>query len=340
MEQTIEVGVALYPDVQQAAVLGLTDLFGVANRLLAQRSAQTHSAIRVTHWQQPRDDAPPTRVFDSGGASTSRLSALILPPSLAEPIELSTASALAAWMRRQHADGVVLGSVCAGAFALAATGLMAHRRMTTHWTYAELLQQRFPDIQVDVDRLIIDDGDIITAGGLMSWTDLGLRLVDRWLGSTVMIETARMLLVDPPGREQRYYSVFSPRLTHGDSAILKVQHWLQATQARDTALKTLAEQAGLGERTFLRRFQNATGMTSTEYCQRLRVGRARELLQFGNLPVERIAWEVGYNDPGAFRKVFTRILGLSPGAYRRRFGVHAAEVEPSVEAESSVAKPL
>lgn len=194
--------------------------------------------------------------------------------------------------------------------------------MTTHWTYADLLQQRFPDVQVDVDQLIIDDGDVITAGGLMSWTDLGLRLVDRLLGSTVMIDTARMLLVDPPGREQRYYSVFAPRLTHGDAAILKVQHWLQATQARDISLATLSEQAGLGERTFLRRFQKATGMTSTEYCQRLRVGLARELLQFGNLPIERVAWEVGYSDPGAFRKIFTRILGLSPSEYRHRFSVN------------------
>ncbi|EQM88104.1 hypothetical protein L681_00940 [Stenotrophomonas maltophilia MF89] len=191
--------------------------------------------------------------------------------------------------------------------------------MTTHWAYAQQLQERFPQVRVDADRLIIDDGDIITAGGLMSWTDLGLRLVDRLLGPSVMIETARMLLVDPPGREQRYYSVFAPRLTHGDAAVLKVQHWLQATQAKDVALATLAAQAKLEERTFLRRFQKATGMTTTEYCQRLRVGRARELLQFSTDSIDRVAWEVGYGDPGAFRKVFTRIVGLPPGEYRRRF---------------------
>lgn len=191
--------------------------------------------------------------------------------------------------------------------------------MTTHWAYAQRLQERFPKVSVDADRLIIDDGDIITAGGLMSWTDMGLRLVDRLLGPSVMIETARMLLVDPPGREQRYYSVFSPRLTHGDAAVLKVQHWLQSTQAKDVTLATLADQAKLEERTFLRRFQKATGMTTTEYCQRLRVGRARELLQFSTNSIDRVAWEVGYSDSGAFRKVFTRIVGLSPGEYRRRF---------------------
>ncbi|MGH8074000.1 MAG: GlxA family transcriptional regulator [Lysobacter sp.] len=309
----------LYPGAQQASVLGLTDLFGVSNRIAAACPGQPQLSLRVTHWSQDTPDASPGRVFDNGAGPASVLSALILPPALAEPISAEQAAPLIPWLREQHASGVVLGSVCAGAFLLAETGLMAGRPMTTHWAHAERLQERFPQIRVDADRLIIDDGDVITAGGLMSWTDLGLRLVDRLLGPTVMIATARMLLVDPPGREQRYYSVFSPRLTHGDAAILRVQHWLQETQARDIALPTLAAQAGLEERTFLRRFQKATGVTTTEYIQRLRVGRARELLQFGTDSLESVAWDVGYSDPGAFRKVFTRIVGLPPGEYRRRF---------------------
>lgn len=321
---TIEIGLVLYPGAQQASVLGLTDLFCVANGIADSYQEQPALALRVTHWRQDAPGAPPARVFDNGANPSSVLSALILPPTLAEPTSVSPEPSLTAWLREQHANGVVLGAVCAGAFLLAGTGLMAGRPMTTHWAYAERLQERFPQVRVDADRLIIDDGDVITAGGLMSWTDLGLRLVDRLLGPSVMIGTARMLLVDPPGREQRYYSVFSPRLTHGDTAVLKVQHWLQVTQAKDIALGTLAAKAKLEERTFLRRFQKATGMTTTEYCQRLRVGRARELLQFGTASIDRVAWEVGYNDPGAFRKVFTRMVGLSPGEYRRRFSAGLA----------------
>lgn len=317
--QVVEIGLVLYPGAQQAAVLGLTDLFGVANRIAASHLRQSEPPLQVSHWRQDSPDAAPLRVFQSGTGAPSILSALILPPTLDEPIDADDAIPLTAWLRERHAEGVALGSVCVGAFLLAGTGLMAGRRMTTNWNYAEALQQRFPDVRVDADQLIIDDGDVITAGGLMAWTDLGLRLVDRLLGPTVMLETARTLLVDPPGREQRYYSVFSPRLTHGDAAVLKVQHWLQATQAKEVGLSRLAAEAGLEERTFLRRFQKATGMTSTEYCQRLRVGRARELLQFGTASIERVAWEVGYSDPGAFRKVFTNIVGLSPGEYRRRF---------------------
>lgn len=315
-----EIGLVFYPGVQQAAILGMTDLFLVANRMALAHIQHSEPPLCVTHWQQDSANAAPVRFFQSCPGAPSVLSALILPPTLNEPVELDEALPLMTWLRARHKGGTILGSVCAGAFPLAATGLMAGRKMTTHWTYAELLQQRHPNIQVDADQLIIDDGDVITAGGLMAWTDLGLRLVDRLLGPTIMIETARMLLVDPPGREQRYYSVFSPRLMHGDAAVLKVQHWLQATQAKDVALHTLAAQAGLEQRTLLRRFQKATGMTTTEYCQRLRVGRARELLQFGNASIDRVAWEVGYSDPGAFRKVFTRLVGLSPSVYRRRFG--------------------
>jgi transcriptional regulator GlxA family with amidase domain len=244
---------------------------------------------------------------------------LILPPKVGEPPTAAEAQPFIKWLQGHHRTGTTLASICAGAFLLAETGLLAGRPVTTHWTYADLFQKRFPSALLDIDRLIIDDGDIVCAGGMMAWVDLGLRLVDRFLGPTVMLETAHFLLVDPPGREQRYYSAFSPNLAHGDSSVLKAQHWLQATGAKDMSIVTLASQAGLEERTFLRRFRKATGITAVDYGQRLRVGKARELLQFGNLSIEAIAWEVGYGDPGAFRKVFTRVTGLTPGEYRRRF---------------------
>src|SRR3546814_11157436 len=125
----------------------------------------------------------------------------------------------------------------------------------------------------------------------MAWTDLGLKLVERFLGPVAMAQTARMMLVDLPGREQRYYSGFAPRLTHGDAAILKAQHFLQANEGKETRLSILAEQARLEERTFLRRFQKATGMTATDYAQRLRVAKAQELLPFGRSEARSVGKE-------------------------------------------------
>lgn len=287
------IGILTYPGAQMSAVLGLSDLFGIADR----------------------DERLQVQQLNGG----EEADVIILPPSLQPPIKAEAATPFVEWLRARHAAGAVLASVCGGAFLLAETGLLAGRAVTTHWIYAETFRQRFPGVRLDTDRLIIDGGDILSAGGLMSWTDLGLRLVDRILGPAAMAETARTMLVDPPGREQRYYSAFVPRLTHGDAAILKAQHFLQTVEGREMGLATIAAQAGLEPRTFLRRFQKATGLTMTDYAQRLRVAKAQELLQFSQQGIERVAWEVGYSDPGAFRKVFLRIVGLSPGEYRRRF---------------------
>ena len=321
--QPVELGILIYPQAQLAAVHGLTDLFAVASRQAAAR-ADTVAELRVVHWQAAPDGTGVRRGDDSHPGPPGRPAALILPPSLGELPDRAVAGRLAEWLKGWHAEGAVLCSVCAGAFLLAETGLLAGRAATTHWSLAELLARRHPEIRVDADKLLLDDGDLVTAGGLMAWTDLGLRLVDRLLGSAVMLATARFLLVDPPGREQRCYSSFAPRLHHGDAAVLKVQHWLQAQGARQVSLSAMAARAGLEERTFQRRFRKATGLRPTEYCQHLRVGRARELLELTRDSVERIAWAVGYEDSGAFRKVFARVTGLPPGDYRRRFGIAAA----------------
>jgi transcriptional regulator GlxA family with amidase domain len=319
-----EIGLLLYPGAQLAAIHGLTDLFAVASRLARERGGAGAPSLRVSHWQPGKVGGAVERVFATHPELPSRPCAIIVPPSLGEPPEPAMTARLARWLTDRHVGGSILCSVCAGAFLLAETGLLDGRAATTHWSHAKTLAQRYPGIRVDADKLIVEDGDVITAGGLMAWIDLGLKLTDRLLGSSIMLETARFLIVDPPGREQRYYSNFSPRLRHGDEGVLKVQHWLQAQGAREASIPAMAARAGLEERTFLRRFRKATGLKPTEYCQHLRVGKAREMLELTNRTIDQVAWDVGYEDAGAFRKVFQKVMGLSPRDYRRRFGVALA----------------
>ena len=337
----VQIGILLYPGAQVSAVLGLTDLFKVAVRLDDNAHPATPHVL-VRHLQI-RSDEQPVVVFNSDPDAveegTGLCDVLILPPSLEPPISSEAAAPFARWLRARHGEGSILASVCAGAFLLAETGLLAGRTITTHWASAGAFRNRFPGVELDTDRLIIDSGDIISVGGLMAWTDLGLKLVERFLGPVVMAQTARMLLIDPPGREQRYYSGFAPRLTHGDAAILKAEHFLQANGGKEARLAILAKQAALEERTFLRRFQKATGMTATNYAQRLRVAKAQELLQFGHLPIERIAWQVGYSDPGAFSKIFFRIVGLTPGEYRERFRARAGTADDPQSLPEKLRRP-
>jgi len=296
-------------------VHGLTDMLMTASGFSVARGGR---GLRLSHWSHDEAGAF-SRSFDSHPGAEGLADILVAPGRLSGPVSAEEAAPFVGWLAAQHARGAVLASNCGGAFLLAETGLLRGRSATTHWMFADLLQTRFPSLNVEPGKIVIDDGDIITAGGLMAWTDLGMRLIDRLLGPSIMVETSRFFLVDASGREQRHYGGFAPRLTHGDEAILKVQHWLQAKGARAVTVTDMAREAGLEERTFLRRFKAATGAKPTEYAQSVRMEKARELLQFTTRTVDQIAWSVGYEDATAFRRIFGRLVGLSPSEYRRRF---------------------
>lgn len=316
-----EIAILLYPNVASATVHGLTDMFAVATTIARERMGANAPILRVSHWKPNEPSNAVERIFDTHPQFDNRPVAIIVPGSWQGLPPAEVMECLVSWLLERHSAGTTLCSVCGGAFILAKTGLLAGRAATTHWSFTTKLAEDFPDVHVDGSRLTVEDGNFVTARGVLAWTDLGLKLVDRYLGSTIMLETARFMLADPPGREQRYYSNFAPKLHHGDAAVLKVQHWLQKNAVVSHSIKTMAQVSGLEERTFLRRFQKATGLKPTEYCQRLRIGKAREMLEFTKTPVKQIASTVGYEDPNSFRRIFQRVTGLSPGDYRRRFAV-------------------
>ena len=315
-----EIGLLIYPGAQLAAVYGLTDLFRIAGEWASPPEGGLRPAIRVTHWQSGAN-AEMDCIWDSHPGDTHSLTHVIAPPSIIMPDKMPSMQEPAAWLAGQHRAGATICAICAGAFVLAETGLINGRRATTHWAFAHALADRFPDVEVAVERMVIDDGDIMTAGGILAWTDLGLTLVEKLMGPSTMLATARFLLIEPPGRRQSAFAQFMPRFDHGDAAILRAQHHLHATRAQTYDLAELATISGLEQRTLLRRFRKATGLRPTDYAQQVRIAKAREQLEATTQPVEQIAWEVGYSDSAAFRKVFQRITGLGPSTYRQKFGV-------------------
>jgi transcriptional regulator GlxA family with amidase domain len=315
----VEVAILCYPGAQPTSIHGLTDVFAYADHYAREHSASERPFVRVTHWRERADDTGIECTFDTRPGPLAVPALVIVPACQIAPPGRGHAPRCQAWIRAQHSAGAAVAAVCGGVFLLADSGLLDGRRATTHWLFADELRRRFPGLDVDADRLVIDDQDVITAGGVLAWADLGLSLVERLLGATVMHSTARFMVMDPPGREQRLYGGFSPRLQHGDKAILAVQHWLQANATAACSISDLAQRARLGERTFLRRFMKATGVRPTEYHQRLRIARSRELLEFTRVSVEQVSLAAGYEDPGGFRRTFKRVIGLSPGEYRRRF---------------------
>jgi len=303
------IAILAYPGAQMSAVLGLQDLFTIANR-----DSERRGGIRLTVVQVSEDTIK--------DPTLGRFDAVVLPPSL-ENARGEGHTAIKDWLRAQHGAGALMCSVCAGAFWLGHSGLLTGRPATTHWALEEEFRAAFPDTQLNAEHLLIDDNDIVTAGGLMAWLDLGFFIVNRWLGAQVVSATARHLLIDPGGREQRNYRSFRPPLTHGDTAILALQHWLEGHADSEITVKAMAERTNLSDRTFLRRFKAATGYTPNAYVQNLRIEKARGLLERTRIPVSEIGWNVGYQDPSAFSRVFRSATGLTAGEYRNRFGIPA-----------------
>lgn len=294
------VALVSYPGAQQAALLGLKDLFSMIP--LVRPGSTAPQVATVTQDQLP------------GTAFT----ALIFPPSLQETTARSD-HPLALWTRQQHSAGALACSVCGGAFWLGHAGLLDGRPATTHWRLEEDFRTAFPKADLQPEHILIDSGSVITAGGLLAWTDLGLHLAGLWYGAGMVSALARNLLIDPAGREQRHYAGFRPPLSHGDAAVLKVQRMMETDLAAPLPVEAMAAQAGLALRSFIRRFQSATGHTPAAYLQALRIERARALLESTAQPVSAVAWAVGYRDVPAFSRAFKSRTGLTPGACRARF---------------------
>ncbi|MEO1776290.1 MAG: GlxA family transcriptional regulator [Pseudomonadota bacterium] len=311
-----EIGLLIYPECQLSAVYGLTDLFRIAGEW-AEGGIQ---AVRVTHWQR-QDDGEPTCIWDTHPGTAHKLDYVITPPSIVMPERMQAMPLEAAWLNGQHQNGSRVCSVCAGAFVLAESGLLQGRRVTTHWAFAKELAERHGDIDVADRNLILDDGDIISAGGILAWTDLGLTLVERFFGRSTMLSTARFLVIQPPRATQLPYTEFIPNFDHGDAAILRVQHHIHANLRLALKLDDLSEIAGLGLRTFMRRFAKATTLNPNLYVQQARIAKARSILELTDRPLDQVSWEVGYKDPSAFSKTFQKLSGISASEYRKRFGM-------------------
>ncbi|WP_192557954.1 GlxA family transcriptional regulator [Pseudomonas allokribbensis] len=321
-EKNIEIALLLYPECQMAAVYGLTDLFRIANEWATYPHHENrHRRIRVTHWRLDPLQRSIECCWDSDPAETHCPTFAIAPPSVAMPDRMPAMPHEAAWLKGLHRSGVIVCSVCAGAFVLAQTGLFSGRRITTHWAFAELLSRTCPDAQVVTDNVVIDDGDVITSGAILAWNDLGLLIVDRIMGPSVMLATSRFMLSEGVRNDQRPLQGFVPRLDHDDEKILLSQHYILSAPGINHSILSLSERSHLTERTFIRRFQKATGLNPAEYVRQVRMTKARDALQLGDRPITQIAAELGYDDASSFRKAFHSVVGMTPTDYREHFRV-------------------
>ncbi|MEU9019438.1 helix-turn-helix domain-containing protein [Actinomadura sp. NPDC048394] len=243
----------------------------------------------------------------------------VIVPGTATPLD-PLSPAVRDALRAAAARGTRIASICTGTFPLAATGLLDGLRATTHWLGADRLAAAYPDIDVDPDVLYVDNGRILTSAGAAAGLDLCLHMIRRDYGSAVAADAAR-LSVMPLEREggQAQFIVHDHVPAPRGSALEPLLGWLQENLARDLSLADIAAHAGTSTRTLIRRFREQTGTTPLQWLHRARVRRAQHLLETTDHPVERIAEQVGFGSPTAFRDRFKRTTGVSPHSYRRAF---------------------
>lgn len=226
-------------------------------------------------------------------------------------------------LRAAHAAGARLVSICSGAFVLAAAGLLEGKRATTHWRYAERLAVCYPNIRVESDRLYIDEGGILTSAGSAAGIDLCLHIVRRDFGAAIANAVARRM-VTPPHRDGGQAQFVPDPIRRDPSAgLAPVLLWAQNHLARPLRVQELAKRAAMSPRTFARQFLRQNGTTPHQWLIHQRLLAAQRMLENTADSVDRVAEAVGLETAATLRLHFSRVLGTTPTAYRKRFSMRA-----------------
>ena len=227
--------------------------------------------------------------------------------------------ALVDWVKNKARHTRRMASVCTGAFLLAASGLLDGCRVATHWTRCEELARKFPLLTVEPNPIFIRQGAIWTSAGVTAGIDLCLALVEEDMGRAVALEVARHLVVflKRPGGQSQFSVALS--LQKGDSRFAQLHAWMAENLTLDLNIATLAAQAGMSERSFVRHYRAETGQTPARAVELIRVETARQQLADSAASIKRIAVQCGFGCEETLRRSFLRALSVTPQAYRERF---------------------
>jgi len=259
------------------------------------------------------------RVMADGGLDLLEKAGTIVIPGW-KGVSVPVPDVLSDALRRAHARGARIMTICSGVFALAATGLLDGQRATTHWRYIEQLKAAYPKISVAPDVLYVDAGQLLTSAGSAAGIDLGLHLVRRDFGAEIANSVARRLVVPPhrEGGQAQFIERPVPTIREGQR-LGPLLDRLRQELDQDHSIAGLAEGVGMSQRTFLRRFKSTTGTTPGEWLLGERLAHARNLLESGSQSIEDIAAACGFGSTATLRHHFRQRLATSPAAYRARF---------------------
>jgi len=256
---------------------------------------------------------------------------IIVPAMRFEKIDLvlEREQVLIKWLQKQYAQGAELASICVGAFLLAATGLLTGKKITTNWLFAEQFRKHFPYVDLEDDKVIVDQGRLYSCGGAFSFTSFMIYLIEKFCGHEESIIASKILMINVHDLPQNTFSIFRFQRDHSDEAIGSAQEYIEKNYGSSLSMEELAARLNMSVRNFIRRFQQATTNTPLEYLQRVRIEAAKKILETKNEGIAQIASRCGYEDVDYFGKIFRRYVAMTPRAYREKYGrnTHLASPE-------------
>jgi len=223
------------------------------------------------------------------------------------------------WLRHHYGRGAHVASICTGVFLLAETGLLDGKSATLHWGFADQFKARYPKVALRQDRMFIDQGRLYCSAGVSAGMDLSLYLVQKFCGRQAALESAKTMVLAMDRLTQTPYEYFRGTRDPGDLLMTRVQDWLEKNTTQTVDYDNLAHTFRMSRRSLERRFKQATGMTPLSYLQKLRVEKAKQMLEEGTHTFNEITYAVGYEDISFFRKIFVRLTGMRPREYQKKF---------------------
>lgn len=307
------------PGVQLLDVSGPLDVFAEAN---VQAGREVYRLLVVAGGSGPIRSSSGVRLMADRtiGRDADEPVDTLLVAGCPNAADVPARSVVVDWLRRRAPKARRFGSVCSGAFFLAAAGLLSGKRVTTHWAVAERLAEQFPDVTVDQDAIHISDGPLRTAAGVTAGLDLAISLVEEDLGREIALKVASQLVMffkRPGGQLQ--FSRKSEAAPAGRAALQELQRWVAANPELNHSVASLAERMNLSPRHFARLFRSEIGITPASWVEEARVNAARRLLEQGQAAPKQVAARCGFADADVLRRAFARHVGVTPAEYRKRF---------------------
>lgn len=328
--ETIEVCLLTLEETAASTLYGIIDVLSCAGAIWCALTGEgeirplfTTKIVSITKEQFCAGNKIPVQP-DAHLDEINKTDIVIVPEMWLAPDELigQRYPEVVSWLQRVYANGATICATCSGAVLLAESGLLDGGEATTHWGYAPLFKNNFPNVIFNPNRILAFCGlgqRIITSGGGTSWNDLVLYLIARHSSPEEAQRIAKIFLLNWHDDGQLPFAAMVRNLQHADALVKRCQTWLEENHRVKNPVSKVVAFAQIPERTLKRRFKNATGSSLMDYIQDLKIEQAKQLLEQSCLNVETIAPEVGYEDPAFFRRVFKRKTGLTPARYRKMF---------------------